>query len=117
MSARFRWFLTSISIFSGISIAAIFFFVSAVLIDRLCPGKYLGSEMTCDMDKPNITCTLPWVGELHSVVMVIAALLAITLTVAIPIFVAPTHKLYVGAISFLLVASPLIWFGFKAGGF
>lgn len=118
MTAKFRWFLTSISIFSGISIAGIFFFASSLLIDHLCPGKYLSSEITCDMDKPNTTCTLPWVGELHAIVIIITALLAVILTVLIPTFVAPSYKRYVGVISFLLVAFPLLWFCYKTtGGF
>lgn len=118
MTSKFRWFLTSISIFSGISIAAIFLFVSSVLIDYLCPGKYLSREMTCDMDKPNSICTLPWIGELHLVALVLAVILAVVLTVAIPSKVAPSHKRLVAIFSFILVASPLIWFGYKTlGGF
>lgn len=113
MSNRFRWFLTIVSIFSGVSIASIFFIVSIILIENLCPAKYLSNEITCDMDKATAICTLPWLGELHLIALILYMLIGVALTVLIPVFVAPSHKKNVAITCFLLVACPLAWFGYK----
>jgi hypothetical protein len=109
LSTRFRWFLTATSFFSGVSIGLIFLFTSLKMIESFCPKKYLVEEMTCGMIEPNLSCSLPLIGNLERWVFLAAAIIAAILAVVIPVKIAPSHKNLVGVFSGLLVIGLCIY--------